>query len=78
MKLVAAGIIAGLMGAPFNGLAGGPGQAVAICTGDGATRSVVLSGSPLPAAPQNPGGGKGDCLKACHTGTSRKRASGII
>lgn len=42
------------------------GQTIALCTGDGVTRTV-----PLPGAPRDDG--QGHCAKGCHAGCSRKR-----
>lgn len=70
MKLAAAAGIAALIGAACNPLAAAPGQAIPICTGDGAARFVMVP--PDPGVPAPPDDGK-DCFKACHAASSRKR-----
>ena len=73
MKLAAATGIAAMLAGGFSPLGAALGQAIPICTGDGAARFVMVP--PDPAAPAPPDDGKG-CFKACHAASSRKRTIG--
>ena len=69
------GIIA-LVPAALNIAPAAHGMTVALCTGDGAVRTITL---PLPGDGTLPGKEQpGCCAKACHTGSRKKSQNRII
>jgi hypothetical protein len=75
VRLVAWLALVALLPVAANAAAWPPGNPIVIplCTGDGVKNAVLLGD----AVPRNPSGGdEHQCLKACHSSCSRRRARG--